>query len=200
MTDPRTDREYETNWSWVIAFAALAVVMRVLPRLVPISDEARLYWNLMPVGALGLFAGVRLRKAGAWLVPLATMLAADLLLIVPLAWVGKPAFNSVTPFVYGSFLLYVLIGRSLRPSAAPWWVGMAAVAGSVQFFLVTNYAFWATGTLYPRTLEGLWTCYAAALPFFKNTLAGDLVFTALFFGLHTAVVFMTQRQKVSQPA
>ena len=200
MTDPRTDRDYEANWRWVLAFAALAVVMRLIPRLPSMSDEARAFWNLMPVGALALFAGVRLRSVGAWLVPLATMLVADLLLMGLLAKDNQPTFYSLTPVVYGSFLLYVLIGRSLRPSAAPWWVGVAALVGSLQFFLVTNFAFWARGTMYPLTAEGLWACYAAALPFFKNTLAGDLIFTAVFFGLHTAAVLVTERQKASQPA
>ena len=35
---------------------------------------------------------------------------------------------------------------------------------------------------YPKTFAGLVACYAAAIPFFQNTLAGDLVFTALLFG------------------
>jgi hypothetical protein len=200
MTDRRIDREFEANWTWIIGFMALSVVMRVLPRLVPMSDVARIFWNLMPVGALGLFAGVRFRSVAAWLVPLATMLIADLLLIVPLARVNQPAFYAMTPIVYACFLFYVAIGRSLRPSSAPWWIGAAALVGSVQFFLVTNFAMWATGTFYPRTMDGLWTCYVMALPFFKNTLAGDMLYTALFFGLHTAAVLMTDRQKVRQPA
>jgi hypothetical protein len=37
--------------------------------------------------------------------------------------------------------------------------------------------------MYPHTAGGLWTCYAAGLPFFQNTLAGDLVYTALLFGI-----------------
>jgi hypothetical protein len=52
----------------------------------------------------------------------------------------------------------------------------------VLFFVVTNFGAWATGMLYPLTWEGLVACYVAAIPFFGNTLAGDLVYTGLLFG------------------
>jgi hypothetical protein len=58
----------------------------------------------------------------------------------------------------------------------------AAVAGSVLFYVLTNFGTWLTTGMYPRTLEGLAACYVAAIPFFQNTLAGDLFFSALLFG------------------
>jgi hypothetical protein len=59
---------------------------------------------------------------------------------------------------------------------------LPTLAGSVQFFIVTNFACWLLW--YPRTMEGLVACYVAAIPFFQNTLLGDVVFaTALFGGL-----------------
>jgi len=41
---------------------------------------------------------------------------------------------------------------------------------------------WLVGDLYPRTLDGLATCYIAAIPFFRNTLAGDAGYTVALFG------------------
>ena len=58
----------------------------------------------------------------------------------------------------------------------------AALASSILFFAVTNFGTWATGEIYPPTLAGLAACYVAAIPFFQNTLAGDLFFSALLFG------------------
>jgi Family of unknown function (DUF6580) len=59
----------------------------------------------------------------------------------------------------------------------------ASVIASVLFFVLTNGAFWLTGTMYPVTLAGLGACFTAAIPFFQNTLIGNLVFTGLMFGL-----------------
>lgn len=61
-------------------------------------------------------------------------------------------------------------------------VAAATVAGSVLFFLATNLAVWAGGTMYTVDLRGLLLCYDRALPFFRKALAGDLVFSVLLFG------------------
>ena len=63
-----------------------------------------------------------------------------------------------------------------------WRVGAAAIASSVLFYTVTNFGMWLFSGFYPRTLAGLEACYVAAIPFFQNTVAGDLVYTALLFG------------------
>jgi hypothetical protein len=201
MNGPPSEREFEARWPWVVAFAAFAVLLRVAPRLL-LSPETNYVWNLMPVGALGLFVGVRLRSPVAYLVPPAAMLAADLLLWKPLADRGLPAFSLLTPIIYLSFALNVLIGRLLRPTSSPAWVIPLAVLTSLQFFLTSNFAVWALGhgQTYPHTLSGLLLCFEMALPFYQNTLAGDLLYSAVFFGLHTAAVLVTQRQKASQPA
>jgi hypothetical protein len=52
----------------------------------------------------------------------------------------------------------------------------------VLFFTVTNFGTWLTSGMYPPTFSGLVACFVAAVPFFQNTLAGDLVFSALLFG------------------
>lgn len=59
-----------------------------------------------------------------------------------------------------------------------------AVGSSVFFFVVTNFAVWLEGSLYPRTLVGLQQCFTLALPFFRNTLLSDLIYTASLFGLY----------------
>jgi len=66
--------------------------------------------------------------------------------------------------------------------ASPLRVGAAAIASSVLFFVVTNFGMWLFSGFYPRTLLGLETCYIAAIPFFQNTLAGDLFYATMLFG------------------
>jgi Family of unknown function (DUF6580) len=133
------------------------------------------HWNFAPVGALSLFAGARLRGWQAWVLPLALMAITDPLL---------GGYSVATPLVYASFLVNVWIGTRLRQSENPLWIGSAAVAGAVQFFLLTNFAPLAESTLYPHTWEGIVACYTAGVPFFWRTLASDLLYSGVLFGLH----------------
>ncbi len=191
-----TDR---LTFVFVLALGVFAVLYRLLP-YVPGLD--RYYpWNLVPVGALALFAGSRLRSPRAWLVPLAVMLASDLLLWYPLAQKGMSAFSWGTPLIYASYAVYVLLGRMIRQGElSPAVIGGAALLAGVQFFLITNFTLWLGGGLYPRTLAGLQSCYLAAVPFYRQTLAGDLLYSAAFFALHACLVRGLASVKASQPA
>ncbi len=70
----------------------------------------------------------------------------------------------------------------------------AAMGASVFFFIISNFGVWAAWAMYPKTLGGLSAAYVAGLPFFRNDLAGDLVFTALFFGIGHLVHTMAARR------
>lgn len=129
--------------------------------------------NVNPIAALALFGGASFSdKRLAFLVPLAALFSSDLVL----------GLYGHMEFVYGSFAAIVCIGLLLKTRRNALAVGSAAVASSVLFFVVTNFGTWATEALYPHTFAGLTTCYVAAIPFFQNTLLGDLFFTALLFG------------------
>ena len=84
------------------------------------------------------------------------------------------------------------LGLSVKGSLAT-RVGAAAFASSVLFYTVTNFGMWLFSGFYPRTLAGLEACYIAAIPFFQNTLAGDLFYaTLLFGGLRIAELLLPQ--------
>jgi hypothetical protein len=143
------------------------VLTAAISRLIPHPP------NLTPIAAMALFGGATLDdKRAAFLVPLAALIVADL-------WLG---FSVVTPVVYGSFTLIVCIGFSLRGRRSAQRIAAAALAGAVLFFVLSNLGVWALTPLYPKTLSGFSECYVAALPFFRNTVAGDLLYTALLFG------------------
>jgi len=87
------------------------------------------------------------------------------------------------PYVYASFLVSVVIGFWLRRCRSVVRIGAGVLAGAIQFFLVTNFAEWATSTgTYPKTVAGLIACYVAGIPYFWNTLAGDAFYAAVLFG------------------
>jgi len=130
-------------------------------------------WNFTPVGAMALFSGALVRdRRLAFLFPLITLFAGDIFL----------GFHKLMPMVYASFLLSALIGRFLQGRRTFVRISAATLAGSIQFFLVTNFAVWWLLNSFPKTPAGLAACYIAGLPFFRNTLAGDAVYSALFFG------------------
>jgi len=156
---------------WNVRFVTLVgiVVAATAMRLVPHPP------NVTPIAAIALFGGAHFAsKRAALAVPLLAMCLSDLLLGF--------GVHRVMPFVYGSFALSVVLGRLIGDRRSTLAVGGAAVTGSVLFFVITNFGMWLFSGFYPRTLGGLEACYVAAIPFFQNTLGGDLFYATLMFG------------------
>lgn len=148
---------------FALAVIILAAGLRIAPHP----------WNFTPLGAMALFSGAFIRdRRLAFLFPLLALFAGDI-------FVG---FHKLMPVVYASFLLSVAIGFWLRNRRSVARVGAATLFGAIQFFLITNFAVWAFGLSYPRTSAGLLSCYVAGIPFFWNTLAGDMLYVSLLFG------------------
>ncbi len=149
-------------------FVAFAVLLRFMPHAM----------NFTPVGASLLFFGARGSRRQFW-VPVVLLAVSDLLLnrfvyAYPFTW------DQVISWVW--YAAIILLGTRLRENAGILRLTGASLATSVSFFLLSNGFVWAAGDMYPRTLSGLWTCYAAGLPFFRHTVEGDLLFTAVMFG------------------
>jgi hypothetical protein len=148
----------------LISAIAAAAAMRLLPHPP----------NFAPITAMALFSGAYLpKRALAFVAPFAALLLSDLAL---------GGFYPGMNFVYLSFGLTVLIGWMVASRKTPLRIAAAAVASSVLFFVLTNFGMWLFSGIYPVTGEGLVACYVAAVPFFQNTLAGDLFYTAILFG------------------
>jgi hypothetical protein len=148
--------------------------------------------NWAPVGAVALFGGARLKGWSAYLVPLLAMLITDPILS---HMAGYPAYAWASLVIYGCFFINVLLGRTfLKNTLNPWRIGTVALAGSLQFFLITNFFVWlGAPSLYPHTTGGLIECYIAALPFFERTLTADLFYSAALFTAHWAFTRSAQR-------
>jgi hypothetical protein len=52
---------------------------------------------------------------------------------------------------------------------------------------------WAATPLYAKTIDGLITCFVMALPFFRNSMVGDLIFSFLFFYCYEYAVSYIKR-------
>lgn len=130
--------------------------------------------NVTPVAAIALFAGAYLpRMSLALLIPMAAMLLSDMFL----------GFHSTMLFVYVGMLLTVGVGMLLRGKVGVFGVAGASLVSSVLFFVITNVGVWMTQDMYAHTAEGLVACFVAAIPFFTNSILGDLAFSALLFGV-----------------
>ena len=92
-------------------------------------------------------------------------------------------YSTATPFIYLSFMISVWIGRRLQSTESPLRIGAACFVCSAQFFLISNFGTWL-GNWYPHTWSGLALCFTQAIPFFGRTLAGDLAYAGVLFGLH----------------
>lgn len=129
--------------------------------------------NFTPIGALALFAGANFEdKRWAFIVPLAAMFLSDLVI----------GFHTQMPIIYAAFAVIVCFGFLLRQRKTTFRVTGAAFGAATFFFIVSNFGVWAFDGLYPSTLEGLMTCYIAAIPFFQNWLLGTLFYSAVLFG------------------
>jgi hypothetical protein len=129
--------------------------------------------NFSPIDAMALFSGACLaRRWIAFVAPLAALLLSDLIL----------GFYPGMLFQYAAVVAVALLGMAALSRVTVARLVVTALASSVCFFLVSNFGVWLVGGMYPHTPAGLGACYAAGIPFFQNTVAGDMFYTALLFG------------------
>ena len=151
---------------WVaIALVVFGITMRLLPHPA----------NLAPIGAIALFGGAVLPRKLGWWLPLAIMILSDMLFL--------GMYNGIL-FTWAGFLLVSLFGVTLRGQSNWIRVPLGALGAAILFFAVSNFGVWLQGQMYAHTWAGLVQCYQMALPFFRNTLVGDLAYGLLLFGAY----------------
>jgi hypothetical protein len=147
--------------------------------------------NFKPLLAIAIFLGFITKRTWVSLTAIAVMMIVSDSLIGFYDWRLMAA-------VYGGLSLAALSGCALRgwlSSASRSLFGklgsvaVASLFGSIVFFLITNAACWIVGDYEPG-LRGLWQSLLAGLPFFKYTLAGDLLFGQLIFAVYFGLAHM----------
>jgi hypothetical protein len=145
-------------------------------------------WNFTPVAAALLYFGARGPRRQMW-VPLALLIASDLALD---KFVYSYPFSRDLFLTWGWYAGMLWLGTALRKNSKALRIGGAALTGSATFFVVSNFGVWAATNMYPKTVSGLMSCYVAAVPFFRHTFEGDLLYTALLFGLPVAAAALAR--------
>jgi len=162
-----------------IILSVILVILGLVFRLLPHP------WNFMPISAIALFAGVYLGGFYALLLPLAAIFFSDIFL-------GFYDLKLMLA-VYLSFVLVGLVGLGVRRHKNLATVILGSLTASVLFFLITNFAVWVFTPWYVKTLSGLIQCFIMAMPFFRNTLLGDLFYVTVFFGGYETVRFLVRK-------
>lgn len=157
----------------IVAIIFVAAVSRLLPHAP----------NFSPLAAVALFGGAYItNKYLAVIIPLLAMLVSDALMGFN-GWF----FTEQVITVYASFALIAMLGLTLQQNKSAIRVAGASISASLIFFVLTNFAVWLGGyfytpALYPMNAAGLIQCYVSAIPFFQNTLTGDLFYSGVLFG------------------
>jgi hypothetical protein len=185
----RSDFQHKDSRETTIAIgeSTMEIPKRLWIGMIILGGCARLIphpWNFTPLMAIGLFAGSQARRAStAVLVTVFALVLSDAVLgFYPGFW-----------YVYAAALIPVLLGRLVRNRDGAGAIAAAALASSLSFFLITNFMVWASAELYPHTATGLSACYLAGVPFYRNQVLGDAVYTVAIFGGYAVV------QRLCQP-
>jgi hypothetical protein len=156
-------------------FVLLAVAVRVL--------SGTGYFSMMgfaPLGASLLFFGSHQSRKRIW-IPVALLIACDVYITVVKYHMQVPWDQAL---IWAWYAGACLLGFLLKDRIKPQYVGAAALASAISFYVISNFGVWASGYVgYPKTFAGLVACYVAAIPFFEKGLASDLMFSAVFFSI-----------------
>jgi hypothetical protein len=159
-------------------FVLLAIAVRFLPFMGPLNVLPHA-WHFTPVAAALLFFGARGSRRQMW-IPLVLFAGTDIIL-TKFIYSYSLSWDTLVTFAWYAAILW--LGTNLRESSGPIRVTGAALASSVSFFLISNFAVWAAWSqMYPRNFNGLMMSYAAGIPFFRGTVESDLFFSIAFFG------------------
>jgi hypothetical protein len=150
------------SWQWLAAI----ILFLAFSRLIPHAP------NFTPLGAMALLSGAFVKDIRvSLLIPLIAMLLSDAII----------GFHSSMIFVYGAVALIVIGSHYWLKRVSLVSITLAAFISAVAFFLITNFGAWLTHDMYIHNISGLTQAYIAGIPFFKNTLISNVLFTAVGF-------------------
>ena len=173
------EQKLNSSFSYLVILAVL-IALGVAGRLLPHPP------NFTPMAAIALFAGfIFIKRYMAIIAVVSTMILCDYFAFgsLSVSWFGSKSMF----VVYIALLFPIVFKNFLQRKLGVLRIFGAALASSSVFFLATNFAVWAFSPMYEKTLEGLVLCYTMAIPFFQNTIAGDLIWSGVIFGTYLAL-------------
>jgi len=171
---------------------ALIVVLLILvgisTRFFFLIDGESILPNFSAVGAVAIFGACYFKGFSKWIIPLVILWVSDLILnniFYAQYYEGFQVFGNL--WVYLSFIVAGLL--AYRVMRKPSWgrLAMTGLGAGLVFFLISNFGVWMSGTLYPKTPAGLLACYEAGIPFFRNTVLGNVFYSFVLVGLYEYV-------------
>lgn len=147
-----------------MALIALVIIVRLMPHAS----------NITPLYAVALFAAALFPRRWAVAVPMAAMVVSDLVI----------GLHSTIAFTWSGMLVFAWLGFGLADRSTAMRVAGSAILGSTVFFVWTNFGVWLVTPLYADTAAGLAQCFTAALPFFRNSLLGNIAFSGALFAAY----------------
>ncbi len=138
-------------------FLVLIILFAIFSRFIPHPP------NFTPITAIALLSSKGFTNRWIiFLIPIISLFISDLFL----------GLHDSIPFVYGAFILITLLGISAKKIS----IGTVLMSSTI-FFLISNFGVWLYN--YPLTINGLISCYTLAIPFFLNTILGDLAYCSI---------------------
>jgi hypothetical protein len=177
------------NGSDTLKTMGLFIIIGILGRIIPHSP------NMTPLISLCLLAGVTFSRKLCLSFLFITAVLSDLLL----AYIqGYPAYGPWMLFTYSGFIAIALAGAQLSTQPRLTKSLIYALSSALGFWIWTNFGTWLLSGIYAKSIAGLISCYAAALPFLSHSLLGT---TAWLFVLWGGLYMTTSRHhdRLTQP-
>lgn len=143
---------------------AILVISRIIPHPA----------NFTPLSAMALWGGAKMSPRITMVVILVSMLISDLIIGLDNLWSRLS--------VYGSLFIAVFIGKTILKNAGLVKAFGTIIGSSLIFFLLTNFAVWRFSGMYPINISGLTNCFLLAIPFFRNSIISDMLFSGVIVG------------------
>lgn len=152
------------------------IILAICSRFLPIH-------NFTAVGAVGLFGATYLKPRWlAFAIPFGALWLSDLFLNNVIYSVYYDSFQWYSSlYIYVAFFLVILLGHLMLKKITTSSILASSFGASLIFFLITNFGVWMQGGLYTKDSAGLWAAFAAGVPFFWSTLAGNAFFSLVLF-------------------
>ena len=189
-----SESKINSSFTYLVILAIL-IALGIAGRLLPHPP------NFTPMAAIALFSGfIFMKRYMAILAVVVTMLLTD---YFAFGFLSPEWFASKSMWVVYLSLLFPIVFKSfLQKKLGLLRITGAALTSSMVFFLATNFAVWAFSPMYEKTWSGLVLCYTMAIPFFQNTVAGDLIWSGVIFGIyyalrsHSNLTFLKQKSSL----
>ncbi len=125
--------------------------------------------NFAPVGAIAIASGMIFQSRRAIWLPLAIMVVSDIIIGLYHGFLWTWLAIAIIP----------VAGFLLQHLPLAWRIPLGAASASLLFFVISNFGVWMASGMYSHTLTGLIDCYVMALPFLRNTMLSNIIFTSL---------------------